>query len=561
MNKANKSSIINLNHSFQKKVVADNVANSSQLKFEMLATQHLNSYVRKTKNVVINFPTMEHVAAACSSIFSDIDRSDEIQRLIARDAWLLKTSLTLTVLPFDDARLNLRDLLNRLKIASESVEVIRPAVNDLVDIVKHLEYAKVNPKRDHLLEFLRYSQTSNQNIAVMGNVCGTSTPGWPTNFDAKSDLGCAEIEILRLRRQVRDALFDNLIIPGNPWFAPRGLLFDLLYGGRTSEAVVVSYKSERVSIPAPRELPKNIYFPTKANSAVDVPETKELDYSSQIDTWAHDSFWSSIHAQHSDITPNSDNAESVNAQFVLFADGSGTFLPVDGRVVEVSRLFDEGSTNKSFGDKLPKANVRDIEEGDLILLRLTGSGDYLEEVADALISNKGETGLRESALQWKDRLQRVIRLHGEGVVAVAIRKLGVKLRSPQYLWEWTGNEVMSPHDKQTFSSLIKVIWQLEGLSNQEDSITFADSRWDEMERLKAFHHKAGVAIRTALLSRVRGLISERRQIHMSESIELPGVASGRMGLLRVAAVDSRPRNIKSSALFQLSKLKVASWQG
>ena len=82
-----------------------------------------------------------------------------------------------------------------------------------------------------------------------------------------------------------------------------------------------------------------------------------------------------------------------------------------------------------------------------------------------------------------------------------------------------------------------------------------------MERLKAFHHKAGVAIRTALLSRVRGLISERRQIHMSESIELPGVASGRMGLLRVAAVDSKPRNVKSSALFQLSKLKVASWQG
>ncbi len=561
MKKANKGSIKNSNHSFQKKVVADNFANPSQLKFEMLATHHLNSYLCKTKNVVINFPTMEHVAVACSSIFTYVDRSDEIQRLIARDTWLLKTSLTLTVLPFDDARLNLRDLLNRLKIASASVEIISSAVNDLVDIVKHLEYEKVNPKRDHLLEFLSYSQTSNQNIAVMGNVCGTSTPGWPTNFDAKSDLGCAEIEILRLRRQVRNTLYDNLIIPGNPWFAPRGLLFDLLYGGRTSEVVVVSYKSERVSIPVPRKLPKDIYFPTKANSAVDAPETKELDYSSQMDTWAHDSFWSSIHAQHAEIAPNSDNADSVNAQFVLFADGSGTFLPVDGRVVEVSRLFDEGSTNKSVGDKLPKANVRDIEEGDLILLRLSGSGDYLEEVADALISNKGESGLRESALQWKDRLQRVIRLHGEGVVAVEIRKLGVKLRSPQYLWEWTGDEVMSPHDKQTFSSLIKVIWQLEGLSNQEDLITFADSRWDEMERLKAFHHKAGVAIRTALLSRVRVLISERRQIHMSESIELPGVASGRMGLLRVAAVDSKPRNVKSSALFQLSKLKVASWQG
>jgi hypothetical protein len=120
---------------------------------------------------------------------------------------------------------------------------------------------------------------------------------------------------------------------------------------------------------------------------------------------------------------------------------------------------------------------------------------------------------------------------------------------------------MAPHDKQTFSRLIEVIWQLEGINNEDESITYADTRWDEMERLKAFHHKAGVVIRAALLSRVRGLVSERRRIDVAESIELPGVAAGRMGLLRVAAIDTKPRLVRSSVLFQLSKLTVASWQG
>lgn len=561
MKKANKGSFKSSNQPPRVKVGADSVVNSCLPILEMLAAQHLNSTLCKTKKVMINFPPMDHVAVACSSIYSAVDRTDEVQRSIARDAWLLKTSLTLTALPFNDPRLNLDELLNRLKSASESVTGIRGAVTDLVDIVQHLESERINPKRDHLHELISNFQTGNHRVAVLANVCGTPTPGWPTSVDAESDLGCSEIEIVRLRRQVRNALFEQLIIPGNPWFAPRGLLFDLLYGGRTSGVVVVSYKSERVSVPAPKELPRGLYFPNKLDKVEDILETKDLDYSAQIDTWAHDSFWSSIHAQHSGIAPVSDKADTVNAQFVLFADGSGTFLPTDGRVVEVSSLFDEVAIVDSLGDKLPRSNVRDLEESDLILLRLTGSGDYLEDVADALIINAGEIGLREKALQWKVRLQRVLRHHGEGVVAVEIRRLGVKLRSPQYLWEWAGEEVMAPHDKQTFSSLIEIIWQLEGLSNEDASITYADSRWDEMERLKAFHHKAGVAIRAALLTRVRGLVLERRRIDVSESIELPGVAAGRMGLLRVAAIDTKPRRVRSSVLFQLSKLKVSSWQG
>ena len=346
------------------------------------------------------------------------------------------------------------------------------------------------------------------------------------------------------------------IIPGNPWFAPAGLLFDLLYGGRTSDIVVVTYRAERASLPTPRRLPHDTHFPAPSGQSRQLPEASQPDEEIQLDRWAHESFWSSIHAQHTDVAPTSDKDVTVDARFVLFADGSGAFLPADGRVVEVSALFETGASFDITEDKLPRTSVRDLEEGDLVMLRLTGSGDYLDDVADSLIEKAGEAGLRGRALQWKDRLHEVIKRHGEGVVAMKVRGLGVRLRSPQYLWAWAGDAVMAPQDRQTFHSLIATIWQLGSRESGDEAAAYADARWDDMERLKAYHHKAGVAIRAALLTRVRGLVAERRRIDSVESIELPGVAAGRIGLLRVSAVDNKSRRVPMSRLFHLGKVKV-----
>ncbi|MFN4350533.1 MAG: hypothetical protein ACK4F6_06990 [Hylemonella sp.] len=537
------------------------IVDSSPSILELVAAHHANAIGCQTRKVVIEFPPMQHVSAACSSIFSNVDRDDPLQRAAARDAWLVKSSLMLTALPFDDPRLGLDEIMKRLEGVSASVPGIRSAVNDLARLVQHLASENVNPKRDRLGELLHDSNTGDHPVGILANVCGTPTPGWPTSVDAESDFGSADLELIRLRRQAKNSLYRRLIIPGNPWFAPRNLLFDLLYGGRTSDVVAVAYRSERVSIPAPRGLPSDLRFPRASSSALQTQEAVEIGEGSQLDKWAHESFWASIHAQHADIAPTSDRDVTVDAQFVLFADGSGTFLPADRRVVEVSSLFETGADFDITEDKLPRTLVRELEEGDLVMLRLSGSGDYLDDVADSLIQKAGETGLRSTALQWKDRLREVIKRHGEGVVAMKIRSLGVRLRSPQYLWAWAGDAVMAPHDRQTFHSLIAAILQLESPGSGDASADYADVRWDEMERLKAYHHKAGVAIRAALLTRVRELVAKRRRIDIAESIELPGVAAGRMGLLRVAAVDTKSRRVPMSTLFHLSKVKVTSWQG
>lgn len=525
--------------------------------FDLVARHHANAMECQTTGVAIDFPPMAAVSRACSSIFAQADRDDPLQRAAARDAWLVKASLMLTPLPFGDPRLGLDGLLDRLEQVARSVPGLQSPVQDLGELVRQLATANVNPKRDRLLELINGSGTDGDPVAILANVCGSPTPGWPSSIDAEDDLGTRDVELVRVRRQVRSSLYERLIIPGNPWFAPRGLLFDLLYGGKASSVVVVAYRAERVSLPEPKKLPKDSVLPvTSRRSRRSLDETVEPGGERQIDQWAHDSFWSSIHAQHADIAPASERDVTVDANFVLFADGSGTFLPADRRVVEVSELFETGANFDITEDKLPRISVRELEEGDLVMLRLSGSGDYLDDVADSLIEQAGEAGLRTRALQWKDLLHGVIKRHGEGVVAMKIRSLGVPLRSPQYLWAWAGDAVMAPHDRQTFRRLIETIWELGMPVGSGEPEPYADDRWDDMERLKTYHHKAGVAIRVALLARVRGLVSERRRIDTVESIELPGVAAGRMGLLRVAAVDYKTRKVPLSRLFHLGRVKV-----
>jgi hypothetical protein len=534
---------------------ASAVSSHSPSVFGLVSTHHANAIGCRVERVVIDFAPMAEVSKACSKIFSEVDRDDPLQRRAARDAWIVKSSLMMTALPFDDPRLGLDGLLCSLETVSDSVPSIRNAVGDLGRLVRSLAEGKINRKREAVLAMLDEAEGSLATAAILANICGSPTPGWPITLVAATDLGSPAVELLRMRRQTRNASFSRVIIPGNPWFAPRALLFDLVYGGRSSDITVVTYRAERSELPAPSRMPQDSWFPPTGQRVQPPPEAREFHDATKLDTWASESFWSLIHAEHADVVPISAKDVTVDARFVLFADGSGAFLPADGRVVEISDLFEPGASFDAAEDRLPRAAVRELEEGDLVMLRLSGSGDYLADLADSLMERAGEAGLRSKALKWKDELHEVIKKHGEGVVAVRIRSLGVRLADPQYLWSWAGDAVMSPHDRQTFQGLIAAIWQLEGREALDEASAYADEWWTDMERVKTYHHKAGAAIRAALLTRVRSLVADRRLIASVESIELPGVEAGRMGLLRVSAVDAKSMRVPMSRLFQLVKVR------
>ena len=98
-------------------------------------------------------------------------------------------------------------------------------------------------------------------------------------------------------------------------------------------------------------MPKNSFFEPASRDLLASPNAGISSDTAQVDQWAHDSFWESIRARHGDTTPLSDRDPlPVGARFVLFADGSGAFLPEDRSVVEIADRFDRGVNFDAMGN-------------------------------------------------------------------------------------------------------------------------------------------------------------------------------------------------------------------
>lgn len=511
----------------------------------------------RIQRVDLAFEPMAALSSTCAVIFSTVDRDDVLQREAARDAWFLKTTLMLTALEFDDPRLGLIAIVAKLKRTADVVPTISNAVDGLERIAAALMAGVPNPKRQRVLDMLQLPNHELEPVALVANLCGLNTPGWPAGMNMVTDFISDRGQLVRTRKDVRASSFSRVIVPGSMRFAPRGIIFDLLYGGRAPEAVVVGYRTERADTPRPVAMPKNSFFTNAPHPGSVVGNDTDDSDELNIDRWAQDSFWDSIRARHGDALPLSDRDVRVGARFVLFADGSGAFLPEDASVVEISEQFDRGIELEVAEDRLPRKAVRELEDGDIVMMRLSGSGDYLDDVADSLMANAGESGLRANALQWKDRLHEVMKRHGEGMVARHMRELGSPVRAPHYLWAWAGDAVMAPQDLRTFRTLVAAMCRFDNGTVNGEIHVYADERWKEMERVKVYHHRAGLVIRAALVTRVRALIAERKRVDTVQSIELPGVEAGRMGLLRVAAIDGKSMRVPMSRLFHLEQVRAA----
>jgi hypothetical protein len=510
----------------------------------------------RVRRLVLEHPVISDIAGQSAYIFSLLDREDDFQKRLARKVWLLKSTITQTLLEFDDARIGIVSMAEVLRSEAETVPSAIGAINGLADLVKSLAAPSSNPKREILLRMLNAPEQNEGGIAVFAGLQGGLTPGWPADISALKDFPPGSCTIFRTRRDIADRGFWTIVIPGTLRFSQRATTMDLLHGGRASEVLILSYKRESVFVPEPIALPVDGRFTVTVHQPRDVVPVEE-DAGQKLDQWANESFWQEVRAQHSYEHPFCERDVDVAARFILFADGSGAFLPEDGSVTEISALLDRPEHPTQEGDRLPRKAVRDLEERDLVALRLSGSGDYLDEVADRIMEREGYASLREDATAWKPILFRVIKRHGEGSVARTARDEGLKLRSATYLWTWASDAVIAPHDLNTFRSLIRSMSKLDEEFSEANPDDYALKKWTEMEHLKAFHHRAASEIRKLLLDRVRKLVATRQPVETVESIHLQGLEAGHIGLLRVSAVDATSVRIPYSRLFHLTPVKVA----
>lgn len=533
------------------------VGNDVVSTLELVDAQYQLAATCEIHQIVLDFPPALGISAACASIFGRVDRDDMLQKRIARNAWLLKTTVLQTMLPFDDLRLQLEPTVKAIEEAVDAVPAIAEPTRVLGRLVAAMLEAPRNPKQEKLIELANLSSDQFGGLAIVtGLQCG-ATPGWPVTTVPSDVLNQRALRFVRARRDIRGQVFSQIVVPGTTRFASRFLVHEVLYGGRAANIVILSYRGERIDLPPPLIFPSDTIFTASRKRGQLRIESNEGVLDTGLDHWANESFWQGIRASHAEVAPLSERDVRVNARFVLFEDGSGAFLPEDGSVIELSGLLDGGA----FGipdiseDRLPRKAVHELEERDVVLLRLSGSGNYLDDVADAMMEKEGFPSLRADATAWKWWLHRVIKGHGEGTVARVAREIGVPLRSASYLWVWAGDAVMAPRDFPTFRLLVNALTQLDNSSRALDAGAYAAEKWKQMEHVKGFQLRAGAAIRVALLKEVRRLVAEGGTVEKVEVIELPDVEAGRMGLLRIAAVDSKSMQLPLSRLFHISSVK------
>lgn len=535
-------------------------AHAAQSRFSLIDAKYGNAELGRVEQLRFEYPLIATISTCCSKVFAQLDRDDHVQRRVARAVWLLRSTISQTLLNFNDPRLGLHSLIERLEMDAANLPSIRAEVRGLADLVISVVVSSKNLKREAFLQQLTQSSGDHRGVTgVFAGLQGSNTPGWPASLSPSEDFPGGDCIIFRTRKEMARAVFERVIIPGTLQFAARPLVMDLLYGGQAANVTIFGYGRERIQVPDPIALPQDCAFKVHQRNArkIGVSVRQEDSDAASLDEWANDSFWAEMRARHSSGDLLSERDVMVPARFVLFADGSGAFLPSDKSVVEISDLFDQPVSVSHDLERLPRKAVRDLEERDLVMLRLAGGGDYVDEVADGLMEAEGLARLRSDAVAWKSALFEALKRYGEGAVAKALRETGVKLRSATYLWTWASNEVIAPQDFDTFKALMgtleKLGESLEGYSAAE----YADTKWKEMDHLKTFQHRAGLEIRRALLDRVRALVKQGHQIDTAESIQLPGLAAGRMGLLRVAAADAVSVQIPLSRAFQLFPVQVA----
>lgn len=514
-----------------------------------------NAEILHLKRRAIEFPPATLTIMASSRLFQLLDRTDPVQAEISRRLWVLRSSILFTLLTFADPALRLQLQMDELEQLSEGVPEAAKLINSLRANVTDIVNAEKNPKREWLLSMVSETEEIGP-IGVFTALASGTPPGWP---QAKSgDLSAVSDRVIPIgsRKTLRSTVFSMVILPCGCSNAPPSLLSQLLFSGATAKIEILLYPGEKFQVPKRLRLPdEGIFSGHLQESQIDCEELAPEDAGlSAVDAWMNEAFWQGLHGaarRHShSLCP---------AKYVLFCDGTGAFLPADGRVMTLP-----ADGNVTAENELCMVRVEDVCEGDTIVLRSGDPGFLLDQASERLVGHEGNESLFEIATDWKHALDALLVTQTAEEVATALRKRGGST-SATSVHQWAGPEVLGPGNERLFRELLNVLADNGKIQKSGAELTnYADRCWQSLQALRGLHQKAGNQIRQdlfrSLLNRF-GNGSEHRSLSHRETIRLEGDTGAELLVLRVASVDGNTAYVQPSRLGKLDDLRGNKWLG
>jgi len=487
----------------------------------------------------------------CFSLLKDED--DESVKTLKCFLWNLRQSVILGLLPFDSEHLGLQKLISELNDVKRYYPTVIGNIDGIIRATQFLLENPFNPKRERVFALLKECDLSRETHALVSLLSGGSVLGWGDVLNKEINNVSPGCLIISSRKALLSNAYDRIIIPSGGKSSP--ILNELLncsYGEVTES---VAY--DREYIVSPRENMLSVGSKTFRTGKEPSSEINTQEGQDSISDWEKRGYWESFRSRYGIKEISDSNLQHVvKARLIILPGNKIVYLRDDSKVINLMGVIGEGVSYIRQIRKFPRTLVGDLCEGDLIVLRTSGSGDYLLDVVDMLIRKSGCYDLKEIALGWKSHLSEALRKEGPLKVFNYLKDKGHDFCSPMYLWEWTTNHVIGPANDSKFFELVAILDDLGYLPEGTDVVQYAEEKWSAMKELKRFHQRAGAYIRKELMDEIKRVLESGAPIGDSLSLNLKGVSSGTLSVFRVVAVDPEPRMLPYSEVGVIRKVRI-----
>lgn len=518
--------------------------------YENVKNSHINLVKFENSNIQL-------LQKNISYLFSLLDRGDPIQNEISLRLWVLRSTILFTLLPFNDERLSLLSQVKELQDLVDGFPEMTSSIGIIKTILIKLHETGVNPKREWFLNSTSESNNSaNQYIGLLSNLSSSRSPGWSSEVMNELKLLKQDVYFINSFHDLKHSLFKRIVLPCGCINTPHRILYELFYSGRARQFDVLLYQGESFNVPKRLSLPVNNRLSArfeKSNVEKVITEINESSSIQTIDDWINNSFWNEIHGGNRNIGEN-----LIPAHYVLFKNGTGTFIPQDGRV----QTLYEDDTYSFSEDDLKSIAAKELHEGDLVIIRVGQSGFLLDSATESIMLKTGTHNLYEEATQWKSSLEALLLTHTWEDVVVELDARGVNVPIST-LQRWAGYEGIGPRNEKDFNGLIRLLIDKGKIDLATETIEqYSRKTWNSLQSLRGLRHKAGNEIRQELFKALSKRLGEMNgPIGDKTSINMEFDDTAELQILRVFQVDQNQSYVSSSRIGRIDDLRSNKWLG
>jgi hypothetical protein len=499
----------------------------------------------KVRYLQIPLPEVAALQRTMWAMYRELEGDDSRLRAWKGTLWKMGATAIHTLLPFQTESISLASLTSALVNDPMLPPAGREIAPSLSRAMRDLLRVEENPKWNAICDIASDCRSKRWQVAVLSSV--TRRPkveGWPEQATDLLVRGRPPIQFISAIPEIENQTLDVIVIPSGGRYIGDSLLSELRWGGHASELVFVAYDSEKFRHPV-RPMWHTGRVVGQPVAELEPPEPKNTlgsEVAPEQPRWR----WRS--------TPGSlalpdDRDLEIAARCILFEEDECTCLPASGRVIEVADLLAH-SGDGADADHLPRKEIADLEVGDVIVMRRSGAGDYLDEVADDLMRRANESGLRRRTVEWKAPLQEMLRRLGPEAALQHLNRQGFTLEAGGgYLASYVSDVVIGPGTQERFASLIKGLAADGYITVTPLSQVIAD-QWQVVQDIRRYQRQAGASIRRELLQELNARIRAGDRL-VGRPIAISGVQAGELTLLRIVDIDPEIRLVRASLLFRI----------